>query len=128
MNEEEIRLFLANLDREDSAVSKVQFPALDAGLAAALPMKTAVGFLEEVKVNLVAELGETMMKTREILELREGAVIELNRSAGDAVDLIINNQKFARGEVLVLNEIFAIRISAIHSPRNPQTGAVGNGW
>ncbi len=127
MSEDEIRRFLANLDQETSAVSKVQFPALDAGPMAALSLKTAVSFLEEVKVHLVAELGETTMKTRDILELREGAVIELNRSAGDAVDLIINNQKFARGEVLVLNEIFAVRISAIHSPRNPQTGAVGDG-
>jgi flagellar motor switch protein FliN/FliY len=127
MSEEEIRRFLANLDQETSAVSKVQFPVLDAGPLPAMPVKTAVSFLEEVKVNLVAELGETTMKTRDILGLKEGAVIELNRSAGEAIDLIINNQKFARGEVLVLNEIFAVRISAIHSPRNPQTGSVGNG-
>ncbi|MEW6172065.1 MAG: FliM/FliN family flagellar motor switch protein [Bacillota bacterium] len=118
MNEAEIRRFLANLDEKTAtSVEKVQFPSLSAQPLTALPVKTGIRFLEEIKVDLVAELGETTMKTREVLELKEGAVIGLNRAAGDAVDLLINNQKCARGEVLVLNEIFAVRISAIHSPR-----------
>ncbi|MEW6771519.1 MAG: FliM/FliN family flagellar motor switch protein [Bacillota bacterium] len=118
MTEEEIRRFLSNLDREAAPpVTKVQFPALDAGPAGASAVKTGLSFLEDIKVDLVAELGEATVKVRDVLELKEGSVIELDRPAGDAIDLLLNNQKFARGEVLVLNEIFAIRVSAIHSPR-----------
>mgnify|MGYP005838271915 CR=1 FL=1 len=128
MTEEEIRRFLSNLNRGKAMkVNKVQFPSLDAGLPAALSVKTGLSFLEDVKVDVTAELGETTMKIKDVLELREGSVIELNRAAGDAVDLIINDQKYARGEVLVLNEIFAIRISAVHSPRSFQTGDTVDG-
>lgn len=118
MTEEEIRQFLSNLDRETAApVTKVQFPVLETGMAASFPVKTGVRFLEDVKVDLVAELGETVLKVKDVLNLQVGTVIQLDRPAGDAVDLVINNQKVARGEVLVLNEIFALRISAIHQPR-----------
>ncbi|MEW6181663.1 MAG: FliM/FliN family flagellar motor switch protein [Bacillota bacterium] len=118
MTEEDIRKFLANLnEKTTTSVEKVRFPSLNTQPLTALPVKTGIRFLEEVKVDIVAELGETILKTREVLELKEGAVIGLDRAAGDAVDLLINNQKCARGEVLVLNEIFAVRVSAVHSPR-----------
>uniref|UniRef100_A0A7C2EIR3 Flagellar motor switch protein FliN n=1 Tax=Ammonifex degensii TaxID=42838 RepID=A0A7C2EIR3_9THEO len=128
MTEEEIRRFLSNLDREAAPpVTKVQFPAFDASSATALPVKTGLSFLEDIKVDLVAELGETTMRVRDVLELKEGSVIELDRVAGEAIDLLLNNQKFARGEVLVLNEIFAVRVSAIHSPRRLRNGEKRNG-
>lgn len=118
MTEEEIRRFLSNLNQETAApVTRVQFPALDTGSSANFPVKTGIRFLEDVKVDLVAELGEATLKVKDVLNLQVGTVIELERSAGDAVDLIINDQKVARGEVLVLNEVFALRISAIYQPR-----------
>ncbi|MGQ9512503.1 FliM/FliN family flagellar motor switch protein [Thermodesulfitimonas sp.] len=129
MTEEEIRRFLKNLDREATTpVTKVQFPPLEGKPARGLTVKTGIRFLEEVKVDLVVELGEATIKVRELLDLKEGSVIELDRAAGDAADLVVNNQKFGLGEVIVLNDMFAVRVSAIHSPRGGQAdGTAGEG-
>ena len=115
MTDEEIRRFLAKLNRENvPQVSKVEFPAFE--FQQLTPVQTAIDFLEDVGVEVVAELGEVTMKIKDILEMQEGTVISLDRTAGDAIDLAINNQKFARGEVLVLNEAFAVRINSINLP------------
>ncbi|HIE13086.1 MAG TPA: hypothetical protein EYP63_06650 [Desulfotomaculum sp.] len=83
MTEEEIRRFLSNLDRETAApVARVQFPPLDGGGAANFPVRTGIRFLEDVRVDLVAELGETTLKVKDVLNLQVGTVIELDRSAG----------------------------------------------
>lgn len=127
MTEEEIRRFLANLDREATVpVTKVQFPPLESGPVHRLTVKTGIRFLEEVKVDLVVQLGEATMKVRELLDLKEGSVIQLDRAAGDAADLVVNNQKFGLGEVIVLNDMFAVRVSAIHSPRGGQVDAMAS--
>lgn len=128
MTEEEIRRFLSNLDRETAApVTRVQFPALDTSVAANFPLKTGVRFLEDIKVDLVAELGKATLKVKDVLNLQVGTVIKLDRSAGDAVDVVINNQRVARGEVLVLDGVFALRISAIHQPRRIESEGGANG-
>ncbi|MEW6447614.1 MAG: FliM/FliN family flagellar motor switch protein [Bacillota bacterium] len=128
MTEEEIRRFLSKLNHETVAqVTKVRFPELDSGSTADFPVKTGIRFLEDVKVDLVAELGEATLKVKDVLNLQVGTVIELDRPAGDAVDLVINNQRVARGEVLVLNELFGLRISAIYQPRRLKGEGGANG-
>lgn len=79
-------------------------------------VKTALDYLDDVQVEITAEIGAAVLKVREILGLQEGSVIELDRVAGDAIDLLVNGQRFARGEVLVINEQFVIRVSEIHQP------------
>ncbi|MDI6710326.1 MAG: FliM/FliN family flagellar motor switch protein [Bacillota bacterium] len=79
-------------------------------------IKTALDYLDDIQVHVTAELGQATLKIREILGLQEGSVIELNRVAGDAIDLLVNEQKFARGEVLVINDRFVIRVNQVHPP------------
>jgi len=86
------------------------------------PVKTALEYLDDVRVELAAELGAATLKVREILGLQKDSLIELNRVAGDAIDLLVNDQKFARGEVLVINDRFVIRINQVYPPRRHLRG------
>jgi flagellar motor switch protein FliN len=82
-------------------------PAAGAGGAADL------GLLHEVELEVTAELGRTRMTVRELLALTPGAVIELDGAAGGPVDLLVNGRVIARGEVVVIDESFGIRIIEI---------------
>lgn len=75
-----------------------------------------IDLLRDVEVELTAELGSTRMQIKHILGLRPGSVIELDRLAGEPVDLTINKTLIARGEVVVVDEKFAVRIVEIVSP------------
>jgi len=75
-----------------------------------------IDLLRDVEVEMTAELGSTRMQIKHILGLRPGSVIELDRLAGEPVDLTINKTLIARGEVVVVDEKFAIRIVEIVSP------------
>jgi len=59
------------------------------------------------------ELGRTRMFVEDVLRLGDGAVVELDKLAGDPVDVFVNDRRVARGEVLVLNDMFCVRISEI---------------
>ena len=69
--------------------------------------------LHDVELEVTAELGRTRMSVRELLALAPGAVIELDRAAGGPVDLLVNDRVIARGEVVVIDESFGIRITEI---------------
>jgi flagellar motor switch protein FliN/FliY len=69
--------------------------------------------LEDVNLNVRIELGRTRMYLADILKLQSGSVIELDRLAGDPVDIVVNDRLVARGEVLVLNDNFCVRITDI---------------
>lgn len=69
--------------------------------------------LHDVEMGLTAELGRTRMTVRDLLSLTPGAVVELDRAAGSPVDVLVNGTLIARGEVVVVDEEFAIRISEI---------------
>jgi len=71
--------------------------------------------LLDVKLDISIELGRTRMIVRDILELGPSSVIELDKMAGEAVDLLINNKKLAEGEVVVVDENFGIRITHLVS-------------
>jgi flagellar motor switch protein FliN/FliY len=72
--------------------------------------------LRDVEVELTVELGSTKMLIKHILGLRPGSVVELNRLAGEPVDIVINRKLIARGEVVVVDEKFAIRVVEIVPP------------
>lgn len=78
--------------------------------------KGDLGVLEEVDLDLRIELGRTELLIEEVLKLREGAVVPLDKLAGDPVDVIVNGRLVARGEVLVLNDNFCVRIAEILAP------------
>ncbi|MBN2290108.1 MAG: flagellar motor switch protein FliN [Candidatus Glassbacteria bacterium] len=71
--------------------------------------------LLDVKLDITIELGRTTMLVRDILELGPGSVVELDKMAGETVDLLINNKKLAEGEVVVVDENFGIRITHLVS-------------
>ncbi|MEE8142634.1 MAG: flagellar motor switch protein FliN, partial [Planctomycetota bacterium] len=72
--------------------------------------------LKDVHMKVKVELGRGRMYLKDILRLGQGSVVELERLAGDPLDIYVNDKVIARGEVLVLNENFCIRITEICDP------------
>jgi flagellar motor switch protein FliN/FliY len=75
-----------------------------------------IDLLADVNLNVKIELGRTRMFVEDVLRLGEGSVVELDKLAGDPVDIYVNERHVARGEVLVLNDNFCIRVNEIISP------------
>lgn len=76
----------------------------------------AIGLLSDVSLNVKIELGRTRMLVEDVLKLGNGTVVELDKLAGDPVDVFVNDRHVARGEVLVLNDNFCVRINEILKP------------
>jgi len=72
--------------------------------------------LLDVPLRVSVELGRTRMRVQELLELTQGAVIDLDRLAGEPVDILVNERPIARGEIVVSSDRYAVRILSIHSP------------
>ncbi len=73
-------------------------------------------FLLDIPVEVTVELGTAKMPIRELLQLGQGSVIELAKLAGEPMEILANNKLIARGEVVVVNEKFGIRLTDIISP------------
>jgi flagellar motor switch protein FliN len=76
-----------------------------------------IDLLMDVKMPIAIELGRTEMAISEILTLGPGSVVELDKLAGEPVDLLVNNKVVARGEVVVVDENFGVRITMLMSPQ-----------
>ncbi len=88
-----------------------------AGSASQQPETTAaIDLLGDVDLTVEIELGRTRMRVADVLRLTSGAVVELDKLAGDPVDVLVNNRLVARGEVLVLNDTFCVRVNEILAP------------
>ena len=72
--------------------------------------------LLDVPLEVVVELGRTEMQIKDILNLAQGAVVELDRMAGEPINILVNGKLVAKGEVVVVDENFGIRITNIISP------------
>ena len=73
-------------------------------------------FLLDIQLNIGVEVGRAQMQVEDLLQLDQGSVLELDRTVGQPLDIRVNNQLVARGEVVVVNEKFAVRITDIVSP------------
>jgi flagellar motor switch protein FliN/FliY len=73
--------------------------------------------LENIDVRLTVEVGSAELKIKELLRLNEGSVIELDRLAGDPLDILINGTMIAKGEVVMVGERFGIRFVEIVDPQ-----------
>jgi flagellar motor switch protein FliN len=73
----------------------------------------SIDLLKDVDLNVKIELGRAEMTVENVLRLAVGSVVELNKLAGDPVDVFVNDQLVAHGEVLVLNDNFCVRINEI---------------
>ena len=72
--------------------------------------------LENIDVMLTVEVGRTEITIRDLLRLNEGSVVELDRPAGDPLDIMVNNTKIAKGEVVMVGERFGVRFGEIVDP------------
>jgi flagellar motor switch protein FliN/FliY len=83
-----------------------------------IPQDGNLGIIIEMPLQLSVELGRVTMTIREILSFRTGSIIELNKTADDLVDVHVNNKCIARGEVVVVDENYGVRITDIIRPEN----------
>jgi flagellar motor switch protein FliN/FliY len=77
--------------------------------------RTTLELIRDVELDLKIELGRTQMPLQEVLKLRKGSVVPLDKLAGDPVDIYVNGRLIARGEVLVLNDNFCVRVAELIS-------------
>ncbi len=75
-----------------------------------------LSLLLDIPLEITAELGRTRMIIHDLLQLGQGSVIELNKLAGEPLEILVSNKLIARGEVVVVNEKFGIRLTDIISP------------
>ncbi|MGI6122588.1 MAG: flagellar motor switch phosphatase FliY [Acetivibrionales bacterium] len=95
-------------------VQPMQFQSFDYGLDSA--ERKNIGLLMDVPLQIAVELGRTTKKIREILEFGQGSIIELDKLAGEPVDIMVNGKTIAKGEVVVIDESFGVRITDIIHP------------
>jgi flagellar motor switch protein FliN/FliY len=75
--------------------------------------QASLDLLRDVQLDLKIELGRTQMHLEDVLRLKQGAVVTLDKLAGDPVDIYANGRLIARGEVLVLNDNFCVRVAEL---------------
>ena len=69
--------------------------------------------LQNISVSITVEVGRTSMKIRDLLRLTQGSVVELDRIAGEPLDLLVNNTVVAQGEVVLVNDRYGIRLTRV---------------
>lgn len=80
------------------------------------PPVQSLDFILDIPLKITVELGRSRMAVRDILQLAQGSVIELSKFAGEPLEVLVNDKLIARGEVVVVNEKFGIRLTDILSP------------
>jgi flagellar motor switch protein FliN/FliY len=80
------------------------------------PQVQSLDFILDIPLKVTVELGRSKMAIREVLGLAQGSVIELSKFAGEPLEVLVNEKLIARGEVVVVNEKFGIRLTDIISP------------
>ncbi|MFD0857497.1 flagellar motor switch protein FliN [Roseovarius aquimarinus] len=88
----------------------------DTGAARASDSNVDLGLLAGVKVAMTVEVGSTQITLKDLLRLNEGSVVELDRMAGDPLDILVNGTPIAKGEIVVVGEKFGIRFGDIVDP------------
>jgi len=117
MTEEEIKSLLGGPQKGEVEIRKVQFPSLKPAVEMEY-LKTGLSHLDDVYIEVSVELGQGELKLGELLSLEEGSVLRLDKAVGEAVEVNINQQRFAKGEVIVVNDVFNVRIIAINKAQN----------
>ena len=96
-------------------VQSARFSPLGSGRESAATAHS-IDFLYDVNLQVSVELGRTDLTIREVLDLGLGSIVELNKLAGEPVDILINGRPIARGEVVVIDDMFGVRVIDILSP------------
>jgi len=99
-------------DQESVGVSNVDFGKLEEAEKKS-DSSSSIAMLYDINLNLVVELGRTKKQVKEILEIGKGSIIELEKLAGDPVEIYVNDKKLAEGEVVVVDDHFGVRITSL---------------
>jgi flagellar motor switch protein FliN/FliY len=102
-------------DPKNAAVARAKFNDLGPTAAGAGGQEVNLNLILDVAVTLALEVGRTRMPVRELLQLAPGAIVELDRLAGEPLDVLVNGVRIARGEVVVVNDKFGIRLTDVVS-------------
>jgi flagellar motor switch protein FliN/FliY len=102
-------------DPKTAAVARAQFNDLGPNSAGATGGEVNLNMIMDVSVTLALEVGRARMSVRELLQLAPGAIVELDRTAGEPLDVLVNGVRIARGEVVVINDKFGIRLTDVVS-------------
>ena len=107
-----------NSDDEDKVQAKKEKPYefSDLNETAAGRQNGNMDFILDIPLEITVELGRTRMLINDLLKLGQGSVLELTKSAGETLEVLANKKLIARGEVVVLNEKYGIRLTEIISP------------
>ena len=101
---------VASVDNE--SVSHVKFPDLNAGSD---KKQLNHQLFEDIKIQVSVQLGSAKLTLKDILHLNEGDIVELDRLVGEPLDLVVNNQVVAQGEVVAVNQLYGFRVTKIVS-------------
>jgi flagellar motor switch protein FliN/FliY len=113
VNPSEVEAADANL----SADSELKVPdSLKPGAEAGTKSSANMDFLLDIPLEISVELGRTKMLINELLKLGQGSVVELSKLAGETLEILANQKLVARGEVVVVNEKYGVRLTEIISP------------
>ncbi len=104
----------------DAGDDGVQLPEFNGATEGVEKDAADMSLLNDVSLCVKLELGRTLMYVEDVLRLNPDSVIELDKAAGDPVDIYVNDRHVARGEVLVLNENFCVRVSEIIQSGGPE--------
>jgi flagellar motor switch protein FliN len=108
-----------DVNTEELLVGKeINSAELRAGNVQSSALPANIELLMDVSMRVTVELGRTRMQLAQILELQHGSVVELDRLAGDAVDVMVNDCMVAHGEVVIVDDKFGVRITEMVSSRS----------
>lgn len=99
------------------AADNVSAAAAAASAAAGQPQRT-LEFILDVTLQVTVEVGRARMTIQDLLQLGQGSVVELEKLAGEPLDIYVNGKQVARGEAVIVNEKFGVRLTDIISPED----------
>ena len=101
------------MSEEETVDASLEQLAEDAVDGQGFDAMVSADVLQSVPVTLSVEVGRTRLKIRDLLRLKQGSVIELERNAGEPLDLLVNNTVVAQGEVVLVNDRYGVRLTRI---------------
>lgn len=101
---------------EKEGYEKAEFNELNAGSASHGSKEANLDVILDIPVSLSMEIGRTEITINDLLQLGQGSVVELDRLAGESMDVLVNGTLIAHGEVVVVDEKFGIRLTDVISP------------
>jgi flagellar motor switch protein FliN/FliY len=102
-------------DLKAANIARAQFNDLGPNAGGATGQEMNLNLILDVAVTLALEVGRARMSVRDLLQLAPGAIVELDRLAGEPLDVLVNGVRIARGEVVVVDDKFGIRLTDVVS-------------